>query len=78
MTGNMEQQAFDYLARRGAIELCEACEALPYDCDSVRNALNALRRKGPAHAVKIGQAVLYFLVPNAQRPEDRRGKRTHA
>lgn len=77
MSGNIEQSVFDLLAKRtGATELCQACQALPHDCDSIRRALNDMVRKGHAEAVRMGRIALYFTVRDAVRPVDRRGKRS--
>lgn len=74
--GTLEGRVFDVLATRAGVEVCEACSELRYlHCDSVRDALTRLAKRGLAAAVKAGQTTFYCLTRDAQRPHDRRGKR---
>lgn len=70
----MQGRVFDYLTPRAGVLLCQACADLPFECESIRNALEQLRRCGAAERVKIGARLsLYFVTRNADRPTDGRG-----
>jgi len=72
----IEVRVFELLSRStGAVELRQACDALPYDCRSIRKAFNRLRERGAVETAKAGATRFFFLVRDAVRPEDRRGCR---
>jgi len=71
--GNLEQRAFDFLASRAGVDLCEACSVLPQRCESVRQAFYRLRAQGLAETIKAGGVRLFFVVRDAVRPLDDRG-----
>lgn len=76
MNTNMEQRVFEYLGQRQGVELCEACIDMPFFCSSIRQALRRLCDKGQAGSVLMrGRIALYFIHRDAQRPDDKRGKR---
>lgn len=72
-SGTVEQRAFDVLLD-GPKELCEACRRTPLTCESVRQAFVRMRKRGLVETVKAGGARLWFLVPGATRPTDKRGR----
>lgn len=71
--GNFEQRAFDLIAS-GPLELCQACRETPLSCESVRKAFNRLRKRGLVDSIKAGSARFFFVVRDAARPTDGRGR----
>lgn len=70
----IEGRAFAFLSERAGVELCEACSLLPQRCESVRQALYRLRKRGQVETVKTGSTRFFFVVLGAARPVDNRGR----
>jgi chromosome condensin MukBEF MukE localization factor len=65
---------FDLLSNRAGVELDEAVKVVPLRRESVRQAFYRLRKLGIVETVRAGNARFFFLVRNATRPVDDRGR----
>jgi predicted transcriptional regulator len=73
-SANVEQRVFDAIEERAGVELEEAVEIVHQRRESIRQALYRLKQQGAVETVKAGDARFFFVVRNARRPSDRRGR----